>query len=158
MLDGLINYFTDNPMLVLAVLFILYNMYKKSLPFPDCGGNITTIHSVEEWTSLFKHAKGSKKLVFVDFYATWCPPCKTAAPVFARLSEQYGGVVFAKVNVDEASEVSKQNGIRAMPTFKLFDCEGALKGEQQGFVESKLTFLLNDNGAQLTPPTPSKDD
>jgi thioredoxin 1 len=58
--------------------------------------------------------------LIVDFYATWCPPCKVIAPVFEQLSKLHsapGKVEFAKVNVDEQREVAVQYGIQAMPTF-----------------------------------------
>ncbi|KAF2281097.1 thioredoxin-domain-containing protein [Westerdykella ornata] len=70
---------------------------------------------------------GSNTYLLVDFYATWCPPCKAIAPVFEQLSSQHtipGKLAFAKVNVDEQTEVAAKYGITAMPTFLL------LKGNQ----------------------------
>jgi thioredoxin 1 len=61
--------------------------------------------------------------LIADFYATWCPPCKQIAPIYAKLSDTHttaGGFVFVKVNVDEQNEIAAQYGIQAMPTFLLF--------------------------------------
>lgn len=61
--------------------------------------------------------------LIADFYATWCPPCKTIAPIFNQLSTQHsvpGKIAFVKINVDEQREVAGQYGIQAMPTFLMF--------------------------------------
>ncbi|KAJ6790028.1 hypothetical protein PWT90_05255 [Aphanocladium album] len=61
--------------------------------------------------------------VVVDFFATWCPPCKLIAPEFQKLAAQHGidgQFAFAKVNVDEARDISEKYGIRSMPTFLFF--------------------------------------
>lgn len=103
----------DNPMLIIALLYIVYKFFKcvspaaavtllpqryldffqptaglrlshashvlgsrrSKQPWPEVGGNVTTIHSLAEWRELL--AKGG--LVLVDCYATWCPPCKVTA-------------------------------------------------------------------------------
>lgn len=66
--------------------------------------------------------------VLVDFYADWCGPCKTIAPIYVNLSKKHtvpGILGFAKVNVDNARDVAAQYGISAMPTFLAFK-EGKL--------------------------------
>ena len=57
----------------------------------------------------------------MDAYATWCPPCKAAAPKYAQMSEQFtaDSCVFAKFNTDEVGELAKKLEISAMPTFKV---------------------------------------
>uniref|UniRef100_UPI00398EA451 thioredoxin-like isoform X1 n=1 Tax=Pristiophorus japonicus TaxID=55135 RepID=UPI00398EA451 len=70
----------------------------------------------EEFNAKLKEA--GDKLVVVDFFATWCGPCKVIAPDFKKLSEDYTNIViFFKVDVDEAQEVAEQCGIDCMPTF-----------------------------------------
>ena len=58
---------------------------------------------------------------FVDFWASWCGPCRMIAPVFEELSNQYNGQVkFAKVNVDENPKTPANYGVRGIPTLILF--------------------------------------
>jgi thioredoxin 1 len=59
----------------------------------------------------------SKGLVLIDFFATWCGPCKHIAPKFEELSKVYSNVTFLKVDVDESQELAEFFNIRAMPTF-----------------------------------------
>jgi thioredoxin 1 len=55
-------------------------------------------------------------MVIIDFWAPWCAPCKTFAPVFEAASETYTGVYFAKVNSEEEQELAESFGIRSIPT------------------------------------------
>lgn len=61
----------------------------------------------------------------VDFYATWCGPCKNIAPVFDELKEQYKGKAnFVSIDVDQQQYEARRFGIDAMPTFVFLDTEG----------------------------------
>jgi thioredoxin 1 len=55
--------------------------------------------------------------VVIDFFATWCGPCKKIAPTFEKLSEAFPTVQFFKVDVDESAELVNMFDISAMPTF-----------------------------------------
>jgi len=55
-------------------------------------------------------------LVVVDFFATWCGPCKMMAPIFEDVSKQMDEVSFFKVDVDESPETAKQFGVMSIPT------------------------------------------
>ena len=59
-------------------------------------------------------------LALVDFWATWCGPCRMIAPIVEELAAETEGVTFAKVNVDENPDVAIGLGIQAIPTLFLF--------------------------------------
>ena len=57
----------------------------------------------------------------VDFYGTWCPPCKLLEPVIQELAEHFAGqAVFARVNVDECSETAVEQSIVDIPTIVFY--------------------------------------
>jgi len=59
--------------------------------------------------------------VLVDFWATWCAPCRAIAPFVEELATQYKGrVKVAKLNVDDNQETAQQYGIRSIPTLLVF--------------------------------------
>ena len=70
-------------------------------------------------------------IVFVDFWAEWCGPCKNFAPVYEKASETHDDIVFAKVDTEAEQELAGQAGITAIPTLMAFR-EGVLVFSQAG--------------------------
>ena len=59
--------------------------------------------------------------VLVDFWATWCGPCKMLAPTIAKIAEENSGVIkVCKLDVDEEPEIAAKYGISSIPTLKVF--------------------------------------
>eukprot|EP00301_Raphidiophrys_heterophryoidea_P002351 c11092_g1_i1.p2 GENE.c11092_g1_i1~~c11092_g1_i1.p2 ORF type:complete len:165 (+),score=38.13 c11092_g1_i1:44-496(+) len=130
----------------LFVLFILYRLRQASLPLPSVeGSHVTEVKDNTDWETLLKE----KKMVLCDFYATWCPPCRTAAPVFAQMSTEFNEntLSFAKVNVDHARAVAAQCGIKAMPTFILFKA-GKEVDRLQGWSKDSIERMLQKQGLE----------
>ena len=80
--------------------------------------------------------------VLVDFYATWCGPCKMLAPILEEVDErgEAGDLLIVKVDVDEASDIAMKFGIQSIPTLILFENGKAVKS-QLGYMPK--TQLLN---------------
>lgn len=68
----------------------------------------------------FDKAINSDSLVIVDFFATWCGPCKMLAPILEKLSTKYSAATFYKIDVDEVPSVAAAQEITAMPTIILY--------------------------------------
>lgn len=82
---------------------------------------VSQIATAEE----FNTAIQSSKLVVVDFFATWCGPCKMIAPLLERFSAEYTDAEFYKLDVDELGAVAQEQEVSAMPTI-IFYKNGAV--------------------------------
>ena len=79
-------------------------------------------------------------VVLVDFFATWCGPCKMVGPIIDELATEYEGqVIIGKCDVDENDEVASEFGIRNIPTV-LFFKDGVQVDKQVGAV-AKAAFV-----------------
>ncbi|XP_063042302.1 thioredoxin-like [Engraulis encrasicolus] len=104
---------------------------------------IVEIEDLDHFKRVLQDA--GSKLVVVDFTATWCGPCRAIAPHFKEMSEKLKDVVFLKVDVDEAQDVSAHCDIKCMPTFqfyrngeKISDFSGANKDKLEETVKSLM--------------------
>ncbi|PIX62572.1 thioredoxin [Candidatus Uhrbacteria bacterium CG_4_9_14_0_2_um_filter_41_50] len=62
----------------------------------------------------------AKEPVLVDFWASWCGPCKVMSPIVEELAGEMEGVIIGKVNVDENPDLARQFNILSIPTFIIF--------------------------------------
>ena len=80
--------------------------------------------------------------VLVDFWATWCGPCRMLAPVIAQIAEeQEGKVKVGKVDVDEQPELAVRYGISSIPTLKVFK-DGQLVKSSVGVIPKAMIEAL----------------
>ena len=100
---------------------------------------IIHINSLEEFNE-----KVSKGRVLVDFFATWCGPCKMLAPILEEVDErkEAGDLLIVKVDVDEAGAIAARFGIQSIPTLILFE-EGKAVRQVLGYMPKPqlLNFL-----------------
>ena len=68
----------------------------------------------------FRETITGNDIVLVDWWASWCPPCRAFAPVFEAASDQHGDLVFAKIDTEADQELSAALGIRSIPTLMIF--------------------------------------
>jgi len=87
---------------------------------------------VEFKDSNFNELMATDKPVVIDFWATWCGPCRMVGPIIEELANEYDGkVVIGKCDVDENDELPGQFGIRNIPTVMFFK-NGELVDKQVG--------------------------
>ncbi|WVQ97124.1 thioredoxin [Kwoniella sp. CBS 9459] len=98
---------------------------------------VKAIESYEEYQALL----AGPEPVVVDFWATWCGPCKMISPHFAKLEEKYPNVKFVKVDVEEQEQIAKEASIKAMPTFIAYK-DGKPFETVTGAAPGKLIALL----------------
>lgn len=80
--------------------------------------------------------------VLVDFWASWCGPCKMLAPTVAQIAEEYSGKIkVGKVNVDEEESLSREYGIVSIPTVILFK-NGKPEKTSIGLVPKETLFSM----------------
>lgn len=76
--------------------------------------------SVELTIDNFLSTIDENDIVIVDFWASWCGPCKQFAPVYEAASEIHQDIVFGKVNTEEQQQLAGEYGIRSIPTIMIF--------------------------------------
>jgi len=84
--------------------------------------------------------------VVVDFWAPWCGPCRTFAPVFEKVSEDHGDIVFAKVNTEEEQQIAAHFQIRSIPTLMIFRDQVIIFSQPGALPEGSFRELLTKAG------------
>jgi thioredoxin 1 len=84
--------------------------------------------------------------VLVDYWAEWCGPCKTIAPILDEVAQEYSGrLKVAKLNIDENQSTPPRYGIRGIPTLMLFK-NGNMEAMKVGALsKSQLTAFIDSN-------------
>ena len=92
----------------------------------------------------FQELIQSERLVLIDFFATWCQPCKVQSSVLNTVKENVGeDARIIKIDVDQYPQIASQNGVRGVPTLALFK-NGELLWKESGVKDvNTLTTLIN---------------
>lgn len=95
----------------------------------------------------FESLKNGNLPLVVDFWATWCGPCRMVGPIISELAEQYDGkVVVGKCDVEEAEDVAMEFGIRSIPTILFFkngqQVDKMVGAASKQAIEAKVQALL----------------
>jgi len=158
-----------------SIIVRLFNMYKNSKPIPEYPGNVIAIKTKDEWKQLQKASKRDGKHYLVDYYADWCGPCRSAAPIYAAMSKvnifaqispfsqlvllgqvtsfvyyqdfDCNQITFAKLNASKL-DVSKDGGgtVKCFPTIKLYNPNGAILKLVEGFRKSEIIDSIEAAG------------
>jgi thioredoxin 1 len=98
--------------------------------------------TIDLTTDNFEDTIKNNRIILVDFWATWCGPCRSFAPTYEASSEVHTDVVFAKVNTEEQQELAMRFQIRSIPTLMIF-CENIIIFSQAGALpESALEEVI----------------
>ena len=119
--------------------FKYHFMPTQQLTTQDFKDKIFDYETSEQW-----QFKGSKPAI-IDFYADWCGPCKTVAPVLEELSETYKGQVdIYKLDTEKEQELSALFGIQSIPTFLFIPVEGTPMMQKGALPKNALTQVIEE--------------
>ncbi|RLA08673.1 MAG: thioredoxin [Gammaproteobacteria bacterium] len=90
----------------------------------------------------FTDTINNNDIVVVDFWADWCGPCKSFAPVYEKVSQEHKNVVFAKVDTQAQQELAGSFNIRSIPTLMVFREKTIIFQQAGALPESSLTELI----------------
>lgn len=85
----------------------------------------------------------SGKKILVDFYATWCGPCRMLMPQLELMSQKYPNTIFVKMDVDKNTDYAIKTGIRGVPTVMIFDGEKLIDRSSGVMMENYYSKFLN---------------
>ena len=114
--------------------------------------NVTDLTKADFLTKVYNYEKNPKewkyegdKPAIVDFYATWCGPCKAIAPVLEKLAAEYKGkIVVYKIDTDKEPELSAAFGIRSIPTLLFIPAKGTPQVAQGALPEEALRKTIDE--------------
>jgi thioredoxin 1 len=141
---------------VMGLVFYMVSGGGRSAAMRQSTKNVTLLTE----SDFDKEVVQSAEPVLVDFFATWCGPCKALAPVVEDLAGQFkGNIKFAKVDIDASRTLAQQYQIEAVPTLKLFQngkVVDTITGMQSAVeLHARLSMLLlaKDGVAAQAPGT-----
>lgn len=102
--------------------------------------------TVELTKDNFEEIITGNNMVLVDFWASWCGPCQSFAPIYEEVSEKYPDVVFAKVDTEQEQELAGHFQVRSIPTLMLFREQVILFAEAGALPAAALEEIITKAG------------
>lgn len=91
----------------------------------------------------FNDVVASNKLVVVDFFATWCGPCRALSPYIDELSINHHNILFAKANIEETPVIANELNVKSLPCVIIFE-NGKEIDRVVGFNKPKLQAIIEN--------------
>lgn len=93
-------------------------------------------------TENFEKIASTNEIVVVDFWATWCGPCRAFGPIFEKVSEKYPDIPFVKIDIDESNEIAEAAQIKAVPTIMVIKRGEVIYRQAGSLLASDLEDLV----------------
>ena len=98
--------------------------------------------TIEVTESTFAEVLAENEIVFVDWWASWCGPCRAFSPVYEKVSAEHPDIVFAKVDTEANPTLAGSAGIRSIPTLMVFRDEVLLFSQPGALPAAALEDLV----------------
>ena len=81
-------------------------------------------------------------ILFIDFWAAWCGPCKMFGPIFEKAADEHEGIVFAKCDTESQQEVAAAFGVKSIPTLAIFKEQTMIFSQAGALPAPALTEII----------------
>lgn len=102
---------------------------------------MAVIHAKQED---FNSIINSNEIVFVDFWAKWCGPCRAFGPIYEKVSDNHPEITFIKIDIDENQQIAQEAGIRSIPTIKVIKNRLEIWDHKGSISENDLEMVVNE--------------